>query len=272
MRQHAQRKKLSPQALTKGNRTTIHLMLYEPVERHCQAQRFVPQTEIEMCAWAIALFPEIQRRTIFIDGEIMAKPEFWLQVCLAYVTVYAGQLAAHQILSGDVEEEDEREEYQSPAPELTQSERRVFELIHYLLARGERYITTLDLFPYYSDYVSLVEALHGLAMKGVIRREGEVVVEAFFTCKQLSLFSTVLFPQLRYAKAAWASSKSAITLLLLFAQTILESEEDGDDEHLFRLFAEKIEAVAEDYPRLFQRLQLFLDVWMNQYAIKKEDR
>src|SRR5258707_11553259 len=94
----AANRQASPAPLTRADRLQIALALHTPIERDVQAAQYREKSDEELLQMANALFPAIENRTIFLDGEIMSKEGFAQAVQNHYATIYRGMVAAHQLV------------------------------------------------------------------------------------------------------------------------------------------------------------------------------
>lgn len=101
-----QRASLAP--LTRADRLQIALALHTPVECDVQAANYREKSDEELLQLANALFPAIENRTIFLDGEILSKAGFADAVREQYAVAYRGIVAAHQLV-GQVSESENQE-------------------------------------------------------------------------------------------------------------------------------------------------------------------
>jgi hypothetical protein len=95
--------------LTRADCLQIALALHTPVEREVQAARYREKSDEELLHMANALFPAIENRTIFLEGEMLHKEGFAQAVQDHYATIYRGMVVAHQLVGHLSEEGRARE-------------------------------------------------------------------------------------------------------------------------------------------------------------------
>lgn len=96
-----------PIPLTRQDRLQIALALHTPVERDAQAAQYQEKDDEELLQLANALLPAIKSRTIFLDGEILAKEGFAQAVREQYAIAYRGMVAAHWLLANEPGQEED---------------------------------------------------------------------------------------------------------------------------------------------------------------------
>jgi hypothetical protein len=84
--------------LTRADRLQIALALHTPIEREVQAAQYREKSDEELLHMANALFPALENRTLFLEGEMLHKEGFAQAVQDHYATIYRGMVAAHQLV------------------------------------------------------------------------------------------------------------------------------------------------------------------------------